>query len=389
MSRLLVMPRRDTSRTTLDASPLHLQGARLVLVTGTAGSGKRIIGNVLVDDRSYVHIDLDNPHANRRFLGKGIEGLREELEANLEPGQDTVITWTPPQKSAQRNGALAFVRLMQSYGFDWVWLDGDRGTAFNGYFSARAVDAARFVDPFEADGTFRPVTAVLEEVLEPGPVAQPLPARRRTPRELVAFARRTVRLPGKPELRRPVGHRARAGLAGGLAFAGAAVAASAYVLSGGIGGHSGLQAAQAKPATVPVAGVLVNGESLGGVRLGDTTSTVRKLWGHRFTVCEGCEPTTWFYWYPSQDAGLGVEFRHGHVTGVYTLGMKKGWRSTDGLKVGSYMSSKELHEKSVWKNCSGYSAKLETSHNAVTSVFTVGPVVYGFSLTRPSESVCQ
>src|SRR5262249_49275193 len=157
--------------------------------------------------------------------------LREELEANLEPGQDTVVTWTPPPKMTQRNGAMAFVQLMQSYGFDWVWLDGDRGAAFHSYFSARNSEAARFVDPLGADGTFRPVTAVLDEVLEPGPVAQPLPARRRMPRELVAFARRTVRRPARPELRRPVGRRARAGLAGGVAFVGAAVAASAYVLA--------------------------------------------------------------------------------------------------------------------------------------------------------------
>jgi hypothetical protein len=395
MSRLLVMPRRDGTRTSLEASPLRLQGARLLLVTGTAGSGKRIVGNMLVDDRSYVHIDLDNPHANRRFLGQGIEGLRAELEANLEPGQDTVVTWTPP-KASQRNGGLPFVRLMQSYGFDWVWLDGDRGAAFHGYFSARNGEAARFVDPFEADGRFRPMTALLDEVLEPGPVAQPLPARRRMPRELVAFGRRHLRRPSVPRLGlarvRPAGSRARAGLAGGLAFGTAAVAASAYVLTGGIGGHNGslaLQSAQAKPATLPRAGVLVSGESLGGVRLGDTTATVRKLWGHRFTVCEGCEPTTWFYWYPSSDAGAGVEFRHGHVTGVYTLGAKVGWRSEDGLKVGGYMSNKEMHEKSIWRSCTGYSAKLETSGNAVTSIFTVGPMVYGFSLTRPSESVCR
>ena len=70
-------------------------------MTGTAGSGKRIVGNLLVDERAYVHIDLDNPHANQRFLGHGIEGLRAELEANLEPGQDTVVTWTPSRGTAR------------------------------------------------------------------------------------------------------------------------------------------------------------------------------------------------------------------------------------------------------------------------------------------------
>jgi hypothetical protein len=185
------------------------------------------------------------------------------------------------------------------------------------------------------------------------------------------------------------GGRARAGLAGAAAFAMAGAAACVYLLVGGIGGK-GVTAAQATPAKLPVTGILVNGESLGGLRLGDTKADVRKLWGHRFTVCSTCEPETWFYWYPSRDrGGIGVEFRKGEVTGVYTLGRTVGWRSTDGLKVGGYMSDEEMHEKSVWKNCSGYSAKLETSHDAVTSVFTVGPVVWGFSLTRPSESVCQ
>jgi hypothetical protein len=258
---------------------LRLEGARLLLVTGTAGSGKRIVGNLLVDEHRYVHIDLDNPHANRRFLGHGLEGLRAELDVNLEPGQDTVVTWTPSP-----NEALPFVRLMLAYGFDWVWLDGDRGAAFHGYFSANGDETARFVDPFEVDGRFRPVAPVLAEVLEPGPAVQRLPVRKREPRRVPAFGRASVG-----------GGRARAGLAGAAAFAAAGVAACAYLLLGGIGGK-GVPAAQATPAKLPVTGILVSGESLGGVRLGFTKQDVRKLWGHGFTVCSGCEPETWFYW---------------------------------------------------------------------------------------------
>ena len=252
---------------------------------------------------------------------------------------------------------------MLAYGFDWVWLDGDRGAAFHSYFSARDGEAARFVDPFEADGRFRPVAALLGDVLEPGPVVQPVPERRRTGR--AAFA-----------AMRPAGGRARAGLAGAAAFTMAGIAAAAYLLVGGIGGK-GVQAAQAKPATIPATGILVSGESLGGVRLGDTRTEVRNLWGHKFTVCEGCEPTTWFYWYPSGESGLGVEFRQGQVTGVYTLGRTVGWRSTDGLKIGGYMSNKELQEKSVWKSCPGYSAKLETTPDAVDLGVHRRAVVYG------------
>ena len=343
MSRLLVMPRRDGSRTSLEASPLRLQGARLLLVTGTAGSGKRIVGNMLVDDRSYVHIDLDNPHANRRFLGHGIEGLRAELEANLEPGQDTVVTWTPP-KASQRNGGLPFVRLMQSYGFDWVWLDGDRGAAFHGYFSARNGEAARFVDPFEADGRFRPMMALLEEVLEPGPVAQPLPARRRMPRELVAFGGATAppeqaaprsRSPGREPRTRGPGRRTR--------LRTAAVAASGVrARRRDRRPHRLARRCSRRRPSRPRCrrrGCWSAARASAAFASATRTAAVRKLWGHSFTVCEGCEPTTWFYWYPSSDAGAGVEFRHGHVTGVYTLGAKVGWRS-DGRAQG-----RRLHEQ--------------------------------------------
>ena len=85
---------------------------RLILITGTPGSGKRAVGYLLVDEWSFVHLDLDNRHANARFLGRGVEGLREELEENLEPGQDMVITWNPGSKDA-----LPMVREMQGLGF--------------------------------------------------------------------------------------------------------------------------------------------------------------------------------------------------------------------------------------------------------------------------------
>src|SRR5262245_3198155 len=82
--------------------------ARLLLITGTPGSGKRMIGNLFVDERAYVHVDLDNLQARRRFVGRGIETFRSELEENIEPGQPMVVTWTPAP-----NEALPFVAEMQ------------------------------------------------------------------------------------------------------------------------------------------------------------------------------------------------------------------------------------------------------------------------------------
>jgi hypothetical protein len=386
MKPFLVIPRRDDADANAEAVQKRLLGARLLLLTGTGGSGKRIVGNLLVDERSFVHVDLDNPHANRRFLGSGVEGLRSELEANLEPGQDMVVTWTP-----SRNGALPFVRVMQAYGFDWVWFDGDRGAAFHGFFSVRNGEAARFVDPFAEDGSFRPLAAVLSEVLEPGPVAQPVPERRR----VAGFARE--HMPSTAWLR-PAGAQLRSRAAAAVAVALAVLAAlggGAYALFGGlaeqkVGGALALQSAQAKPAALPQEGVLVSGESLAGVRLGDTTDEVRKLWGKNFTVWEGHKPTTWFYFAETGDpVGAGVVFREGRVTAVFTLGAKRGWRTAEGVKVGDYLSTQLLHDEGNWTVCAGYSAKSEESDDAVTSILAVGPVVYGFSLTRPDESVCH
>ena len=198
MSRLLVMPRRDRSRTSLEASPLRLQGARLLLVTGT-GRQRQAHRREPARRRPRLRPHRPRqpacepalPRSRHRGPARGARG-----EPRARAGHRRHLD----AEASQRNGALPFVRLMQSYGFDWVWLDGDRGAAFHGYFSARNGEAARFVDPFEPDGRFRPMPALLDEVLEPGPVAQPLPARRRMPRELVAFGRRHLRRAGKPGL---------------------------------------------------------------------------------------------------------------------------------------------------------------------------------------------
>ena len=241
------------------------------------------------------------------------------------------MSWTPG-----RNGALPFVRAMHAYGFDWIWLDGDRGAAFHGYFSAREGHSARFVDPFEA--------------------RRPFPVRSHPARRSARARPGRQAGAGAP----PGGHAGvrRDAAAGGRARAtwrarqpSRSPASPPRVPARGRRRRERRSGCPGKAATIPATGILVSGESLGGVRLGDRRSDVRRLWGHKFIVCEGCEPTTWFYWYPSGESGLGVEFRHGQVTGVYTLGRTVGWRSTDGLKIGGYMSNKELQEKSVWKNC--------------------------------------
>jgi len=198
----------------------------------------------------------------------------------------------------------------------------------------------------------------------------------------------------KPSVPRTAAVRVRAGLAAAGALLVAALAGAVYMLmpspDGGTAAAVAAKPGLVRPPALPVHGILVSGQSLGGVHLGDTANTVRVLWGHKFTICEGCKPTTWFYFRTKGDpVGAGVTFRHGRVTGIYTLGMTHGWRTADGVKVGDILSSPALNDQGKWKLCAGYSAKSKRSSNAVTSILTVGPAVYGFSLTRPNESICH
>jgi hypothetical protein len=148
-------------------------------------------------------------------------------------------------------------------------------------------------------------------------------------------------------------------------------------------------------AFLPSSGVLVPHESLAGVRLGDSPAEVRTVLGSRYTVCKACAAPSWFYFrrgdFTGDESGLGVSFRKGRVTAVYTLGYLRGWRTPQGLKVGQdqqrmrrlYGSTLHLTE------CVGYMAHSRRGPKAVTTFFTVEAFVSGFALTLPSEPVCR
>jgi len=149
--------------------------------------------------------------------------------------------------------------------------------------------------------------------------------------------------------------------------------------------------------TLPLRGVLVPGESLAGVGLGDTIASVRARWGSDFRVCTACTTAprkTWFYTYRERNASLGaaVTFnRLGKVVAVFTLGSPSGWKTREGLMLGEQadritdLYGRRLH----WKVCIGYGALSMHKPGVVTSIYTNGEAVYGFALTTPAEPVCQ
>jgi hypothetical protein len=357
---------------------LRRRGAKcgpLLLLIGTPGTGKRPLGSYLERERGFTHLSFENAETRERWLGAGPDALRARIDALREGGRGVVITWDAGGAEQLRD-----IRRLVSQGAAVVWCDSDRGAAFPAHYAgARGVPPFDFVDTFEADGSFRPLEAVVGDLLE-----------RR-------LRRRAPRRPSMPRLGVAADLRFRL-VAAASALAGAA-AATAVVLTG-IGaatsaGHHpprlalGGAARATHAAALPKQGVLVSNQSLAGIRLGDTRATVKKLWGGRFTRCGGCTPEMWFYFYPADPVGAGVEFAGGRVVAVFTLGSPAGWRTSSGIKVGQILGFPRASDPR-WLSCNGYSAKPATrSGTAVASILTQGAAVYGFALTRPSVSPCH
>ncbi len=351
----------------------------VILLIGTPGTGKRALGHFLAEENGFVHLDFENAGTRDGLLGLSTTELRARLAGLAECSGGVVITW-----GAGGNDQLCEIRRLRRAGAKPIWLDSDRGAACRAHFAgARRPGRFHFVDSFEEDGSFRPVGAVAAELLASTRTPPPAPRR-------VTVLRRAGEIRGRST--------------NALAFlAGAAAATAAVLVATGGGGAPRPQPALAgqanRPATMhhvaalPRQGVLVNGTSLAGVQLGDTTAKVRALWGGRFTRCRECKPAMWFYLYPPPDdpVGAGVQFERGKVVAVFTLGSPSGWHTESGIRVGQILANPyNGPSKDTWLSCAGYGAQTtRSSKSAVTSILTQGAAVYGFALTRPSISPCH
>jgi hypothetical protein len=152
-------------------------------------------------------------------------------------------------------------------------------------------------------------------------------------------------------------------------------------------------AALAVPAAAGLthAGTLVPGGSLGGVRLGESMRAVRGTLGHRFGVCNDCARPTWYFTYKPFDAhGLAVEFVNRHVSAVYTLWQPKGWRTTNGLRLGA--TPLQVHKRAGplrTITCNGYDALVADGPGARTAYMLYNGSLWGFGLFLPHWSPCR
>jgi hypothetical protein len=141
----------------------------------------------------------------------------------------------------------------------------------------------------------------------------------------------------------------------------------------------------------PHAGVLVVGQSLGGLRLGMTPVQVTKRWGPNHGLCQGCADRTWYWNYaPFTEKGAGVAFRRGRVAAVFTLWQPSRWRERGGLRIGEDLRRLRARFKPLRRTaCEGYQTLAYRTFGAVTDFYVVGGRIWGFGLRRPGVPPCR
>lgn len=155
-----------------------------------------------------------------------------------------------------------------------------------------------------------------------------------------------------------------------------------------------LVAALALPAPAAAAppreGILVPGQSLGGIRLGMTKAQVKARWGHRFGRCRTCLFETWYFNYrPFEPQGTAVEFELGTVRRAYTVWQPPGWKTSNGLQLGADESEVTArYGKLPRQQCRRSEALLKAGPGTVTVLYLYDGELWGFGLMRPGLAAC-
>ncbi len=148
---------------------------------------------------------------------------------------------------------------------------------------------------------------------------------------------------------------------------------------------------QSAAAALPRHGTLVPGQSLGGVRLGETAAQVRAALGRSYGVCQGCAVPTWYFTYLRFDRrGLAVELARGRVSAVYTLWQPGGWSAQHGLQLGAAQAQvTSVAGPLIPVACAGYDALVRDAPHARTVYYVVNGKLWGFGLLRTRENPCR
>ena len=149
-------------------------------------------------------------------------------------------------------------------------------------------------------------------------------------------------------------------------------------------------AGAATAAGPPDQGVLVPGVSLGGARLGWTTTQVEKAWGRAEGHCRSCRrETLYFNRYAFRPQGIAVQLARGKVVAVFTLWAPAAWHTSLGLQIGEpLIRVLATYPGTIRTRCTGYDAYLLVTSTAQSAIYVSDGKVWGFGLLLPGRSVC-
>jgi hypothetical protein len=136
-------------------------------------------------------------------------------------------------------------------------------------------------------------------------------------------------------------------------------------------------------AAPPRAGLVVPGQSLGGVALGAPMRTVAARWGRSFGICRGCRANTWYFTYARfKPEGAGVSFRNGRAAAIFTLWSPLGWRTPAGVAIGNDVTRVTTAYGALGRHdCDGYYTLTLTTAAGVTEFYVVGDRLWGFGIS--------
>ena len=144
-------------------------------------------------------------------------------------------------------------------------------------------------------------------------------------------------------------------------------------------------------AAPPSAGVLVPSESLGGLRLGATNAQVERAWGRAYGICTNCPRETWYFnSFAFEPDGVGVEFRKGRASAVFTLHSPPGWRTRQGLELGAGVAEVRGTYGALTRfDCRGYYALVLERARSRTAFYILRERLWAFGLSRTNVPVCR